>query len=93
MKAELLMDERHVLDTCAFVEIVVWRLPRPARGSIHRFKYRLALVVNSICVLRYDNEVGKGDHRHVQDIEEPYDFTDPDTLLVDFWREVEEWRR
>jgi len=89
MKAELLTDERHVLDPRAFVEIVVWRLPRPARGSRHPFKYRLALVVDGICVLRYDNEAGKGDHRHVQDIEEPYDFTDPDALLADFWRDVE----
>ena len=89
MKAELLTDERHVLDPRAFVEIVVWRLPRPVRGSRHPFKYRLALVVDWICVLRYDNEAGKGDHRHVRDAEEPYDFTDPDALLADFWRDVE----
>ena len=93
MKAELLIDERHVLDARAFVEIIVWRLPRPARSSVHRFKYRLALVVDGVCVLRYDNETGKGDHRHVRDAEEPYEFTDPDALLADFWREVEEWRR
>jgi len=93
MKAELLIDERHVLDARAFAEIVVWRLPRPARGSVHRFKYRLALVVDGVCVLRYDNATGKGDHRHAQDGEERYDFTDPDTLLADFWREVAKWRR
>ncbi len=93
MKAELLIDERHVLDAGMFVEIVVWRLPRPARGSAHRFKYRLALVVDGICVLRYDNEAGKGDHRHVEDAEAPYDFTDPEALLADFWSDVETWRR
>jgi hypothetical protein len=93
MRAELLIDERHVLDSQSFVEIVVWRLPRSAPGSTHRFKYRLALVVGGVCVLRYDNEAGKGDHRHLRDAEEPYDFTDSDTLLVDFWRDVEEWRR
>ena len=93
MGAELLIDERHVLDARAFVEIVVWRLPRASRGSTHRFKYRLALVVDGICVLRYDNEAGKGDHRHVRNREERYRFTDPDTLLADFWRDVEQWRR
>jgi len=93
MKAELLIDERHVLDARAFVEIVVWRLPRRARGSVHPFKYRLAFVVDGVCVLRYDNEMGKGDHRHVEGSEEPYNFTDPDALLADFWREVEQWRR
>jgi hypothetical protein len=52
MKATLLIDERQVLDSEAFVEIVVWRLPRPARGSRHPFKYRLALVVDgaAFCV-------------------------------------------
>jgi hypothetical protein len=29
----------------------------------------------------------------VRDVEEVYRFTDPDVLLADFWREVEEWRR
>jgi hypothetical protein len=53
------------------------------------FKYRLALVVDSVCALRYDNEVGKGDHRHVKDREQSYRFTDTDTLLADFWRDVE----
>ena len=92
MHAELLIDERHVLDARTFVEIIVWRLPRAVRGSAHRYKYRLALVVDGICVLRYDNEAGKGDHRHIRNSEEPYRFTRPETLLADFWHEVEEWR-
>jgi len=93
MAAELLIDERHVLDARTFVEMVVWRLPRAARGSRHSFKYRLALVVDEVCVLRYDNESGKGDHRHLGDDESPYRFVDTDTLLADFWRDVEKLRR
>ena len=93
MKAELLMNERHVLDARTFVEIVVWRLDRPVRGSIHRFKYWLALVADSVCVLRYDNEAGKGDHRHIGGLEKRYKFVDPETLLADFWNDVEAWRR
>ncbi len=92
MKAELLIDERHVLDSNTFVEIVVWRLDRPMRGSRHRFKYRLALVADRICVLRYDNEAGKGDHRHIGGAEKPYHFADAGTLLADFWNDVEAWR-
>lgn len=93
MRADLLIDERHVLDAGTFVEIVVWRLPRPARGSAHPLKYRLALVIDGVCVLRYDNEAGKGDHKHLRDVEERYIFNSPETLLADFWRDVEEWRR
>jgi hypothetical protein len=84
MQAQLLIDERHVLDARSFVEIVLWLLPRPARDSSHRFKYRLALVVDGICVLRYDNEAGKGDHRHVRDKQERYNFTNSDALVRTF---------
>ncbi len=86
------MDERHVLDAVTFVEIVVWRVPRPLSGSRRPFKYRLALVRKGVCVLRYDNEAGKGDHRHVRERETPYRFTDLDTLLDDFWVDVERGR-
>lgn len=58
------MRERRVLEA-GFIEVIVWRLPQPLSGSTHSIKYRLAYVVSSQCVLRYDNEAGKGDHRHV----------------------------
>lgn len=93
MKAELPHRERHVLAEDVFVEIVVWRIPRSARGSTHRFKYRLALVVAGECVLRYDNEPGKGDHRHLGDVETPYEFHGYEQLISDFWADVESWRR
>jgi hypothetical protein len=45
------------------------------------------------CVLRYDNEAGKGDHRHVGKREVRYAFTDLDALQADFWADVERWRK
>jgi hypothetical protein len=92
MKAALLLDERHVVAANAFVELVVWRLGARLPGSGHDFKYRLALVVDGLCVLRYDNEPGKGDHRHVGKKERPYVFLTPQRLLDDFWSEVDRWR-
>jgi len=92
MKAEALMNERHVLFERLFVEIVIWRVPVPLPSSGHTFKYRLAFVVDGACVRRYDNEVGKGDHRHIDDKEESYAFTTYDALLTDFWSDVEAWR-
>jgi len=92
MKAALLLDERHVVAVNVFVELVVWRLGTPIRGSRHDLKYRLALVVDGRCVLRYDNESGKGDHRHIGKMEHPYTFSTPERLLEDFWSEVERWR-
>jgi hypothetical protein len=60
MKAELLFRKREGLTETAFVELVVWRVLEPVRGSGHAYKYSLALVSEGICVLRYDNEAGQG---------------------------------
>ena len=92
MNAELMLNERHIISEKSFVEIVVWRLPAPAMGRAHVFKYRLALVVEGRCILRYDNEQGKGDHRHFHGEENPYIFTNPQALLDDFWNDVDNWR-
>ncbi len=91
MKATLLVSGRTVLDETIFVETVLWKVPSPVRGSAHGFKYRLALVAKGVCVLRYDNEAGKGDHRHLGDREEPYQFEGVDRLLVDFRNDVRTW--
>ncbi len=74
MRATLMLKERHILSGNAFVEMVVWLLPSPLSGSRHAFKYRLALVVDGVCVLRFDNESGKGDHKHIGENEVPYVF-------------------
>jgi hypothetical protein len=52
MKAELMLNERHVVSEDAFVEVVVWRVRSPVAGSAHGFKYRLAFVVKGRSVLR-----------------------------------------
>lgn len=92
MKVQILLSQRQPISENAFVEMVVWRVPSPISGSTHGFKYRLALVVNGSCVLRYDNEVGKGDHKHLGEHEIPYIFTTPQALLNDFWKDVDNWR-
>lgn len=91
MKAELLMRERRVLEV-GFIEVIVWGLPEPLSGSTHSFKYRLAYVVEGECVLRYDNESGKGDHRHMGGKETPYVFISVDQLLDDFLADVARWK-
>lgn len=92
MKAEALLYERHQLAADAFVELRVWRVPQPVPGSNHDLKYALAYVVAGTCVLRYDNEAGKGDHRHLGMNEAAYSFATPAKLLTDFWNGVDQWR-
>ena len=93
MKADLLLRERFVISRRAFVEIVIWKLSRPLSECNHPFKYRMAYVANGRCVLRFDNEVGKGDHQHVNEFEVPYRFTNLTTLQSDFWAIVRRRRR
>lgn len=91
MKAKLLVDRRVTLTATGFVELVLWHVPQPVKGSSHGYKYRLAYVVDGVCVLRFDNEAGEGDHKHVGDEESRIAFTGPDQLLADFCSEVQRW--
>ena len=93
MTARLLLRERRIIAEDRFAEIVIWRLRGPAGGSLHSFKYRMAFVVDGVCVLRFDNETGKGDHKHLGETEAPYLFTTLEQLVVDFWDEVARWQR
>jgi len=88
MKATLLKKERIRLSDDSFVEVSVWKTPEPVPGSSHCYKYSLAYIVHGICSLRYDNETGKGDHRHVGMEEKPYKFSSLERLVDDFWSDV-----
>lgn len=63
------------------VEMVIWVLPSP-RTNGH--KYRRHCGRSGECVVRYDNEVGKGDHRHYGTTEMAYVFESMPKLLADF---------
>ena len=91
MASSLLVNRREVVAADAFIEVVIWRLPRPLPPSEHRFKYRLAYVVRGNCVIRYDNERGKGDHRHTEGREREYVFPDLEKLMDDFRNDIRRW--
>jgi hypothetical protein len=93
MKATLVARTRIVYAENAFAELVLWKVPAPVAGSAHEFKYRLAYVVDGVCVVRYDNEVGKGDRRHFGAAESKYSFTAPEALLSAFERDIARWNR
>ena len=93
MKAELITRFRDVADDETGIEMVVWRLSAPLPPSEHVYKYRLVYVVAGKRVLGFDNERGKGDHRHLGDVELPYVFAGVDRLIDDFIQEVAQWKR
>jgi hypothetical protein len=91
MQAVPLIRRRIVLAPHAFADVPVWRVPLPVPPSEHPFKYNLAYVVDGTCVLRYDNERGKGDHRHWGVEEFGYVFTSPEQLMADFEADIARW--
>ena len=72
----------------AILEMTIWEVPEPISGSAHRLKYSLFYRRPGIRLVGYDNERGKGDHRHVESCEEPYVFTTPEALIADFLADV-----
>ena len=93
MKATLVFRLKHELGDGALVEMVIWRVPGRVPGSSHDFKYRLYFGRGGRRLVGYDNERGKGDHRHVLGRELVYRFTSPEQLVADFLEDVDDARR
>lgn len=86
--AELVLRTRHLVRG-GIVEMVVWRVPKPVPPSGQDFKYRLVYLRGGKRVVGYDNERGKGDHKHLGVRELKYVFRDVQTLIDDFLADVE----
>ena len=89
MKARPVIKDR-IRKGGALIERVVWIVPSPVNGCTHHFKYRLYCGLNGATVVRYDNETGKGDHRHLGENEHqrPYLFVTLEKLVIDFEADV-----
>lgn len=81
--------ERYLFSDGAVREMVLWKVPEASAERPHGMKYRLYYgLTDGTCVVRYDNESGKGDHRHVAGREIRYRFRDVETLVADFLADV-----
>jgi hypothetical protein len=92
MSAQLLFRDKYVYADGAIREMVIRRLPDTDNERLHGLKYRLYYGYPGKCLVRYDNERGKGDHRHEGDKEEPYAFTSVEQLIQDFKADIEHLR-
>jgi hypothetical protein len=91
MKARLVAKSKEMRDDGAIVEVAIWEVPEPLLPSTHPYKYRLYFGTPGKDRVRYDNERGKGDHRHVGNKEERYLFISIEQLLDDFEADVQHW--
>lgn len=73
------------------VEMVIWQLPDAEADRPHGLKYRLVFIKDGRRVVGYDNERGKGDHRHIGIREYRYVFRGIRQLVSDFWKDVERY--
>lgn len=92
MSARLLFRDKYVYADGATREMVVWRLPDTDSERPNGLKYRLYYGYPGKCLVRYDNERSKGDHRHDGGQEEPYTFISVEQLIRDFKSDIERLR-
>ena len=89
-KATLELHVKREYASGEIIEMTIWRLPKATSERLHGLKYSLYYGRDGERMVGYDNERGKGDHRHIRDIEEVYMFSSKENLIADFMKSVEE---
>lgn len=74
------------------MEMTIWSVPSPVPPSVHGLKYSLFHGYPGQRLVGYDNERGKGDHRHLEGRELPYAFATVERLVADFLADVQQIR-
>jgi hypothetical protein len=92
-RAVLIFDEKEILADGSIIEMRIWAVRDPVPPSRHRFKYTVFYGRPGEPIVLFDNERGKGDHKHLRAVETPYTFNGPEALIDDFKTEVRAARR
>ena len=89
MKTRLIYREKYIYSYGAIREMVLWKFPNKTADRPHGLKYSIYYgLADKTCIVRYYNETGKDDHKHIKDRKEPYPFTDVETLISDFLEDI-----
>ncbi len=89
MRAKRIFYDKAVLPDGAIVEMTIWQLPKLSSERPHGLKYSLFYGRDGVRMVGYDNERGKGDHKHIGELETPYKFESAEKLVADFLADVE----
>lgn len=87
MKAQCIFSKKRQ-HADGMIEMVIWQLPSADAERPHGLKYRLVYIVAGKRLVGYDNEKGKGDHKHFDGKEIKYSFVGVDQLIADFLTDV-----
>src|SRR5919112_1317068 len=87
-KARALINRKVIYDDGGILQIRIWSVLSPVMASRHAYKYSLFYGRDGVRLVGYDNERGKGDHKHIRASELPYAFTDVNRMIDDFMADV-----
>ena len=93
MKATKLFHDKATLSDGSIVEMTIWQLATSEPDRPHRLKYSLYYGRAGERLVGYDNERGKGDHKHLMGRELRYRFVSVEQLVADFLADIEGVRR
>ncbi|HUB11903.1 MAG TPA: DUF6516 family protein [Acetobacteraceae bacterium] len=87
-RARPIRHRKRRYDDGMILEMVLWELPSPMRGSKHRLKYAWFYRNENARLAGCDHAAGKGDHRHHGAWQEPYHVTAANQWFADFLADV-----
>jgi hypothetical protein len=93
MRATKLFHDKATLPDGSIVEMTIWQLATANPERRHGLKYSLYYGRAGERLVGYDNERGKGDHKHIAGREQRYRFVSVEQLVADFLADVEKVRR
>jgi hypothetical protein len=93
MQATKLFHDKATLPDGSIVEMTIWQLETANPERPHGLKYSLYYGRAGERLVGYDNERGKGDHKHIAGREQRYRFVTVEHLVADFLADVEKVRR
>lgn len=67
MKARRIFHDKAIFPDGSIVEMTIWQLPEATPERPHGLKYSLYFGHEGERIVGYDNERGKGDHKHLGD--------------------------
>lgn len=92
MRAQRIFYDKTALADGSVVEMSIWKLPLPSTEPPLGLKYRLFFGRDGKRLVGYDNERGKGDHKHLGEVEKAYRLVSVEKLIADFLADVEQSR-
>lgn len=92
MNAKRIFYDKAVLPDGCILEMTIWQLPAASPERQHGLKYSMFYGREGERIVGYDNERGKGDHKHIREAETRYKFVNVEKLVADFLADVEKIR-